>query len=388
MELFNPNANFDFIGKKNFFIGLSFVLFFIALFLIFTRGLNYGVDFRGGTQIYLRINKSDIAASDVRGALEKIGFQDATVQDFGDSTKHEFLLKLDNKVVNADETSKKIVASLTTRIKDGKISSYIFKDGQNFYVTYDKPIDVEEIKGVMKSLTLEQLILSKNADSVMKYGKLSNNEYVIRFDGVSKKVEANLREYFGEQNVEILQDEYVGPQVGEELKRDGILACLISFVLLLIYVGFRFDTRYSPGAVISLIHDTVITMGVFSFFQIEFNLSIVAAILTLIGYSINDTIVVYDRIRENSKKYKMKTVAEIMNISINQTMSRTVLTSLATLLVTVALWILGGSIIRGMAIALTFGIVIGTYSSVYVAAPLTLILKNYYDKGDKGKVKK
>ena len=168
--------------------------------------------------------------------------------------------------------------------------------------------------------------------------------------------------------------EFVGPQVGDELKEDGGLAMLYALLCIMVYVAFRFQMRFSVGAVAALIHDVVITLGFFSIMHFNFDLTILAALLAVIGYSLNDTIVVFDRVRENFRKIRDKTPVDVFNISLNQTLSRTLMTSFTTLLVLIALFFLGGEIIHGFSIALIFGVLIGTYSSIYIASPVTLAL--------------
>jgi len=177
-----------------------------------------------------------------------------------------------------------------------------------------------------------------------------------------------------DSGVKIRRVEYVGPQVGDELREDGGLALLVALLGILVYVALRFEYRFSLGAVLALIHDVTITMGLFSLFQLEFDLTVLAAILAVIGYSLNDTIVVFDRIRENFRRVRKSTTVEIINASLNQTLSRTLMTSFTTLLVLFALFLFGGELIHGFATALMFGILIGTYSSIYVASALTIAL--------------
>ena len=168
--------------------------------------------------------------------------------------------------------------------------------------------------------------------------------------------------------------EFVGPQVGEELREDGGLAMLYALLCIMVYIAFRFQMRFSVGAVSALIHDVIITLGFFSITRFNFDLTILAALLAVIGYSLNDTIVVFDRVRENFRKIRDKTPVEVFNISLNQTLRRTLMTSFTTLLVLIALFLLGGEIIRGFSVALIFGVLIGTYSSIYIASPVTLML--------------
>jgi len=286
------NINFDFMKWHKNAIYVSSFLIFLSLFSLFTNGLNYGVDFKGGTIIEISFQK-DAPIEDIRGFLKENNYEKSSVQYFG--SNKDILIRIPN-IVTADEA-----------------------------------------------------ILSNTLVTDL------NNKY----DFLLKRVE------------------YVGAQVGEELRDQGIMAALIALFLIMIYIALRFEYRFSVGAILALLHDVFLIIGIFSITQIEFNLSVFAAILAVIGYSLNDTIVVFDRIRENFKSAVLENVdtTMIMNESINQTLSRTLITSLTTLLVLISLIIFGGEILFGFAFALIAGVIVGTYSSVYIASS-TLLLMN------------
>jgi len=289
-QLEQGEFNFDFITPRR--IGLAAV-FSIALILIsfvsfFVRGLNWGIDFSGGTLVEIGYNQ-EVNLDKVRHALHQNGYADAVVQYFGSS--QDVLIRLGIR----DEASKKNLSN--------DILAVLKKDGSD--------------------LSLRRV-------------------------------------------------EFVGPQVGGELIEDGGLALLFTLIGILIYVAFRFEYRFATGAVLALVHDTFITIGVFSLFQIEFDLTVLAALLAVIGYSLNDTIVVFDRIRDNFLKLRKTEPREVMNCSINQTLMRTLMTSFATMLAVLALFFLGGELIHGFSTALVVGIVVGTYSSIYIASTITL----------------
>jgi preprotein translocase subunit SecF len=273
-------------------IYVSSLLIFLSLFSLFTKGLNYGVDFKGGTIIEIGFQK-DAPIEDIRGFLKENNYAKSSVQYFG--SNKDILIRIPN-IITADEAT---------------LSNTLVAD-------------------------------------------LNNN-----YDFSLKRVE------------------YVGAQVGEELRDQGIMAALIALFLIMIYIALRFEYRFSIGAILALLHDVFLIIGIFSITQIEFNLSVFAAILDLIGYSLNDTIVVFDRIRENFKSAVLENVdtTMIMNESINQTLSRTLITSLTTLLVLISLIVFGGEILFGFAFALIAGVIVGTYSSVYIASS-TLLLMN------------
>ncbi len=284
MQFFKNNTAIDFMGKRRLATLFSGILILISLGALIVRGLNFGIDFTGGTLIEVKFPQA-VELTDVRSAISKGGFDEAVVQHFG--TSQEVLIRL----------------APQENTESAKISDQAFA----------------ALKGI--------------------------------------DAQADLRRV-----------EFVGPQVGDELTEDGGLALLYSLIGILIYVGLRFEYRFAVGSVIALVHDVMITLGFFSLFQVEFDLPVLAAVLAVIGYSLNDTIVVFDRIRENFRKVRKGETVEIINGSINQTLSRTLITSGTTLLVLVALLLFGGEIIRGFSLALIVGIVVGTYSSIYVAS--------------------
>ena len=290
MEFFKHDLNVDFMGKWPYAAAFSGLLLLVAVASLFTRGLNLGIDFTGGTLVEVAYREA-VDLDNVRATLSKSGYGQAQVQYFG--TSMDLLIYLPPK----------------EGIDSAKLSESVFS-------------------------TLQQ----QNAD------------------------------------VELRRVEYVGPQVGDELAIQGGLAMIYATFGILLYIMIRFHMRFAPGAIMALIHDVFTILGVFSLFQLEFDLTVLAAILAVMGYSLNDTIVVFDRIRENFRKIRKGTPQEIMNISVNQTLSRTVMTSTLTLLVVVALFVFGGEVIHNFSLALILGIVIGTYSSIYVASPVSLAL--------------
>ncbi len=304
----------DFLGKRKLAMGFSLLLVIISLASLATRGLSFGIDFTGGTLVEVSYQDT-VAIDEVRSDLGSAGFNDAVVQYFGTAKDVMIRVPLKDDIKGA-QVSEKVM--LTLHEKEGE------------FVTDTDPVSKEQTCSA---------------------------------DGQSRVC-----------NVQIRRVEFVGPQVGDELAEQGGLAMLYALFGILAYVAFRFEWRFAVGSVIALVHDVVITIGIFSVFQLEFTLTVLAALLAVIGYSLNDTIVVFDRIRENFRKLRKETPVEIMNRSINQTLPRTILTSLTTLLVLVSLFIFGGDIIHNFSIALILGVVIGTYSSIYIASPSVLML--------------
>ena len=315
MEFLKRDTRIDFIGRRRIAALISISVIVIVLLSLFFRGLNLGIDFTGGTLVEVSYSSS-VNTEEVRTNLRRSGLDGVVVQYFG--TSRDVLIRLPaDPEVDAAESSSLIISSL------------------------------REPYG-------ETLAQSSENDS----------QRCVFQDGTT-----------GDCTVQMRRVEFVGPQVGDELTEKGGLAMLYALIGILAYVAWRFEWRFALGAVIALVHDVVITVGFFSLLGLEFSLPVLAAVLAVIGYSLNDTIVVFDRIRENFRKMRKGTIVEIMNSAINQTLRRTLLTSLTTLLVVVTLILLGGEIIKGFAVALFIGILVGTYSSIFVASPVVLSLR-------------
>ena len=287
IKLIKHNTNIQFLKFKKATLTMSITICFFSIFSLFLNGLNFGIDFKGGTLIEVS-SENSINISNVRSVLSSLNLGDVQIQNFG--------------------SEKNILVRIEASSSENNSSA-----------------------------------LSKITNQLILFGKIQRTEVV-------------------------------GPKISSELIQKGILAIISAVGLMLFYIWIRFEWQFSLGAVLALIHDVIITIGIFSFFQIEFNLSIIAALLTIIGYSMNDTVVVYDRIRENLRKYKKQDLYDLINISINQTLSRTVLTSFTTLLALFSLYIFGGQVIKGFTLAMIIGVFIGTYSSTFIASLLLHIL--------------
>ena len=260
------------------------------------------------------------------------------------------------------------IASLLTKDLNYGVD---FTGGTVVELGYTGPADLNEIRSTLQGSEFQGAVVQYYGSSQDVLIRLAPREDLNSAE-ISNKI-LGLLENDGQQ-IEMRRVEFVGAQVGEELTESGGLAMLIALFGILVYVAFRFQTRFALGAIVALVHDIIITIGFFSFVQMDFDLSVLAAILAVIGYSLNDTIVVFDRVRENFRRMRNSTPVEVFNSSINQTMSRTIITGVTTLLVLLALFYLGGEIIHGFAAALIFGVLIGTYSSIYIASPAALML--------------
>lgn len=297
LKLVPEHTEIDFIGKRFLALAFSSLLILGSIGLLFQKGLNFGIDFTGGTVIEI---KTPVVPDlkELRVELNSLMLGNISIQEFG--SVHELLIRMPEQDGDAD---------------------------------------------------VQQAAIGKVKESL--------DQHFAENDGVE---------------VDYRRTEFVGPQVGEELKKDGLLAVLLSLGGILLYIALRFEWQFGVAAIVALAHDALATIGLFALTQMEFNLSTLAALLMIAGYSINDTVVVFDRVREMLRKYKKMLLPELFNLSVNQMLARTLMTSVTTLLALVALWVFGGEVIQGFINALIFGIAIGTYSSVFVASPVLLLM--------------
>ena len=381
MEFFR-NTNIDFLGKKWYFLAFS-LIFSVAgvLSMLFWHGIPWGVDFRGGTLVTVRFaHKPDEDA--IRAAMDRAGLHDAKIQRYGQAANNEELIDLDVRETNEqalDQGKLKIIQALESNTPAGKI------DLNN-----------------ASSLTIKNYLMDKDplhlgSDADQKYTAQAQAVVDYRDKGQSgvlnsidqlqgaadPAVVASLKGGFFLSDFGVRDVAIVGPQVGGQLRRQAALATIYSLAGMLVYLGFRFEWIYGVAAVVTVFHDTLITVGAFSLTKTDVSLTVIAAILTLIGYSNNDTIVVFDRIRENIKLMRREKLSEIVNRSINQTLSRTILTAGLTFLTVLALFLFGGEVLRGFSLALVIGILIGTYSSIAIAAPILVAYQDW--RIEKGK---
>ena len=265
-----------------------------------------------------------------------------------------------------------IFGSLLAFLMQGLNFGIDFKGGILVEISSSEPVDIAGLRGRMQTLDLGEVQIQQFGTPTDILIRVAEADDAVSTERDLGAVDAMRQDLEGE--FEIRRVEIVGPQVSRELIQTGILAVVAAISSMLIYIWFRFEWQFSVGAVMALLHDVILTIGVFSLLQLDFNLSILAAILTIVGYSMNDTVVVYDRVRENLRKYKKMDISALLDIAINQTLSRTVMTSVTTLLALIALYTLGGEVIRGFTFAMIWGVLVGTYSSIFIAAPLLIQL--------------
>jgi preprotein translocase subunit SecF len=338
------------------------------LSMLFWHGIPLGVDFRGGTLVYLKFTETPNIGN-IRVALDKGGLHNAVIQRYSAERDNEVVVKLDQKDLsesNLDEGKNKIISALETNPGAGK-KNINNSDRIGFTAVRDALLSRNPIHA-------EPAEYERLARAVLDFRDKARSGVIKSLDElkgtVPDAVVESLKQDFYADNYGVRSGDVVGPQVGSQLKKQASLAVGFSLVAMLVYLWFRFELIYGVAAVVAVFHDTLITVGAFSLTNQEITLTVIAAILTLVGYSMNDTIVVFDRIRENVKLMRRESLAEIVNKSINQTLSRTILTSGLTFLTVLSLYLFGGEVLHGFSFALVIGILIGTYSSIAVAAPM------------------
>jgi preprotein translocase subunit SecF len=373
---FFRNANIDFLGKKWYFLAFSLVFSVAGLLsMIFWHGIPYGVDFRGGTLVYVKfVQTPDNNA--IRASMDRAGLHDARIQTYGTPGSNEVLIDVSEQETNEqalDRGKLQIINALETNAPPDKqdLNNSSFLTVKSFLLQKD-PLHLGT--DADQRYTAQAQAIVSYRDKVRSGVLQSMDELKAAADPA---VVASLPDGFFLSNFGVRNVEIVGPQVGSQLRRQALLATAYSLAGMLIYLAFRFEWIYGVAAVITVFHDTLITIGAFSLLNKEISLTVIAAILTLIGYSNNDTIVVFDRIRENLKLMRRDKLSDIVNRSINQTLSRTILTAGLTFLTVLALYLFGGEVLKGFSLALVIGILIGTYSSIAIAAPILVAYQDW-----------
>jgi preprotein translocase subunit SecF len=328
-ELVPPGTHIDFIGKRRIAAVISVALLLAGAIAVPINGVKLGIDFQGGTEMQVLFeDQVDVDEGSIRNLIGACGIEDPSVVRYGETDHPEFLIRFQvGAVANVEGDACPLTPEQTEALERAKLAGGGGGDEGEKGETIDK---------LTFALTNE-------------IGPL-----------------------------EVQRVEFVGPRVGSELRANGVKSLLVACVLILIYIAFRFNTRFAPGAIVALVHDIGITAGIFVILGLEFDLRVLAALLAILGYSLNDTIIIYDRIRENMELRTKFDLVDVLNQSVNQTLARTVITSGTTMVAVLALWILGGEVIRPFAIAMAIGIVVGTYSSVFIASPALLFLERHF----------
>jgi preprotein translocase subunit SecF len=379
---FFRNTNIDFLGKKWYFLAFSLVFSLAGIFsMLFWHGIPLGVDFRGGTLVYVKYSHTPNPAA-IHADLDRAGLKNARVQSYGEASNNEVLISLDIQETSEqalDRGKTQIIQALESKAPAGKqdlnnASSLTIAN----YLMEKNPLGLGTDANPRYTAMAQAIVDYRDKQRGGVLSAVDELKGVADSSAVAALQDGFYLSDFGVRNVEI-----VGPQVGRQLQKQAFLATFYSLLGMLVYLAVRFEWIYGVAAVLTVFHDTLITVGAFSLRNYEISLTVIAAILTLIGYSNNDTIVVFDRIRENIKLMRREKLADIVNKSINQTLSRTILTAGLTFLTVLALFLFGGEVLHGFSFALVIGILIGTYSSIAIAAPILVAYQEW--RGDRGK---
>lgn len=380
MELFKPGKTYDFMRIRKWWIALSIFLSLGSLFLLFYPGPNYGTDFKGGTEIEVAFKKA-VDGGEIRSAVTKTGaFSEPDVVQVNDPAHpYRYLIRV-QEISTVDDTSREALKKALCLGVEGENAACpanaratelkFSAGGDKLSTRYDAAPDLEKLKAQLATVPTVKLRVAPNNPQVTNP---RDHRVEIQLQSKGDQLLDTLRVQLGADRVpdSALRVEWVGPKAGKQLRDSARNSVAIAIVFIMLYLAFRFDLRFAPGVVLACIHDSLVVLGAFVIFHKEVTLTTIAAVLTIVGYSMNDTVVVYDRIRENLGKHRGKSFSDIINLSISETLSRTILTSGATMLSVLAFFFFGTGVIKDFAFAMVVGIIAGTYSSIYVAAPLT-----------------
>jgi len=377
------DTNIDFMKYRKFWIWVSFALVLVGLVSVFSPlKLNLGIDFAGGTQLTLKFpDRPQI--DELRTLVEQAGARDVQIQRFGVEKDNEVMVRTAVAEGTEEGVAPKVIAALNAKLNGGAQGvdlNQIGLQALTIFLQRNDPLGrgpgatgaAQEYEEIGK-----QILAARKAQGII--GSLDQVSA-----GLDPKVVELLKSQTHTGKFAVLSIENVGPQVGSELRKKALLAVLWSLVGMLVYIWFRFELQYGVGATMATVHDVLVTVGLFTIFGFEWNLTTVAAFLTLIGYSVNDTVVTFDRVRENLRKSRGRPLIDVMNESINQTLSRTILTGGTVILASGAMMLLGGDVLRGFSFILFVGVIVGTYSSIYVASPFALLWAQRF--GERGRM--
>ncbi len=396
-ELVKPGSNFEFVGRTRLWVVISLFLIAGSIAMLFVnnavRGdyLNWTIDFKGGTEMIFGFRDKEsnayatVSSGDVRKALKDGGVRDFEVSDFSwtddkDVTVKGMLVRTPSFGAVKGKKGAEILAALRAKFADLEIMNARWS-GDRIYVRTKKPMNEEACKAFLAQYELEMKPWGEFATDYLTPDE-GTGEYDTQLPvyGLERQYARALEGKLG-VSVKLIQSYAVGARAGKELRNDGLKSLFYAIALIMLYLAFRFDVRYAPGAVVALLHDGVLVIGVFAITWMDVSLTSVAALLTVIGYSVTDTVVIFDRIRENVSRLKDKKMARIINISLNETLQRTLLTSLTLLVVTPMMFIFGTGLVRNFAFAMNVGVIVGVYSSVFIASPVLLYLDTKYYSG-------
>lgn len=366
MEFIKPGTLIDFMRHRRLWMTVSTIAVVLSVASVFYPGPNYGTDFLGGTEVQVSF-RGEVAPDELRGALEELGYDGAEVVAVV-GRPNEYMIRVGDFSVIDPEQGTQIEAAVAGALPDGvTVEGFrIPEGGDSARVDLSGPADEAAIQAAVEAAGV-------SVAQVRAVGVVQDHVYEVQFTGVADHMLDGLAETLGEARAPNSPEriERVGPRAGQQLRNAAIQSLFYAIAFIMVYVAFRFDLRFAPGAVIALMHDAILTVGVIVLLQREFNLTIVAALLTIVGYSINDTIVIYDRIRENLGRLRDKSLYDIVNISTSEMLSRTIITNGTALLSVSAFFVWGTDAIRDLTFAMFVGMLVGTYSTIYLAAPIT-----------------
>ena len=369
MQFFKPGLRVDFLGISRPLVLTSLALVIASWGMVAFKGLNFGIDFAGGTEVLLAFNEP-VDVAELRANVAKTGLDQPDVVKYGLTDEGRYFIRSRTQSLLSDARRAAVKAAYQGKYKDIDVYDETDETGEVIRIKFKESKKLEELTAVVRGAGFETARVTPQTEAL-------NPFYMVRLPGVRERVMASMKAQYGAKFKNIDRLESVGSAVGTQMREQGALSVIYALLGILLYISFRFDLRYSPGAVLALVHDVSITIGIFSLTGMEFNLPIIAALLAIVGYSLNDTIVVYDRIRESLQLGIGKDLTDSINISISDCLSRTVLTSVTTFLAVLSIYLFGGGIIENFAFAMLVGVVIGTYSSIYIASPIVVAMDKY-----------
>jgi preprotein translocase subunit SecF len=370
VHLVPAHTKFDFMGKRHWALGLSTAINVLSLLGVFFVGLNFGIDFEGGIAMQVRAKQGAIHLDELRSTVGSLGVGEVSLQEFGDNTSA--LIRVQRQEANAA-----CVAHADKVMKQRAGNGWSVKPAADTHV------------GDVEFTAPNSLDAAGWRDAVSRVGLTVLERQLPRGTTNTAKIDMTLdqrAEWCQQVAIKLVEDaisakydlrgtESVGPKIGEELMHSGVIAVLVTMAAIAVYMWFRFEWQFGIGALIAMLHDVISTVGIFVLFQLDFSLTALAAVLTIAGYSINDTVVVFDRVRENLRRYKKMEMIELLNFSINETLSRTLMTSVTVFVAVLALVIFGGPVLYSFSIAMLWGVIVGTYSSIWIACAGLVFMK-------------
>jgi len=381
---FLRNTNIDFMKYRKFWISFSIAVMVIGGVGVFFLGkLNMGIDFAGGTQLTLKFAAAP-DVQDLRAVLGKAGLKDSQIQSYGKPGENEILIRTPIVEGTEEGSATRIFEALSARYNQAATSADLNQIGTGSIAQLLAAANPDGIPGDPEAVAAHYTAVAESLMAVRKAKAIFHSwDEVANVPGLTGKALSGLKASASIGTFSPLATENVGPQVGAELRKRGFLAVIGALLGMLVYIWIRFELRFGIGATMASLHDVLITLGLYAFMGYEFNLTTIAAFLTLIGYSVNDTVVTFDRVRENMKRHHGRNLMKVLNDSLNQMLSRTLLTGGTAIIASLMLFLFGGDVIKGFAFIMLVGIIIGTYSSIYIASPFALLWEEWFGSAGK-----